>query len=126
MRRLRLALFAAVVASAALVGCAAAPPVDSGVRGTVTLGKANASQTTGVASAQPYSADLVIKPQGGRSSVARVKSDAAGRFSITLEPGTYVIRAASAKAPISLEPVTVTVVVHEFAEVTVPFDSGTQ
>jgi hypothetical protein len=74
--------------------------------------------------AAPYSAGLVIKPQGGRSSVARVKSGPDGRFSATLEPGTYVIPADSPKAPTSLEPVSVTVAAHEFTEVTVPFDSG--
>ncbi len=73
---------------------------------------------------KPYSADLVIKPQGGRSSVARVKSDSDGRFSAVLEPGTYVIRAASAQSPPSLKPVTVTVQAHQFTDVVVPFDSG--
>ncbi len=66
----------------------------------------------------------MIKPQGGRSSVARVKSDSEGRFSAVLEPGTYVIRAASAQSPPSLKPVTVTVQAHQFTEVAVPFDSG--
>jgi hypothetical protein len=107
-----------------LGGCSAPARVDSGIRGTVTLGPTSPVQQQGESGTEPYSADLVIKPQGGRSSVARVKSDSDGRFSAVLEPGTYVIRAASAQSPPSLKPVTVTVQAHQFTEVVVPFDSG--
>jgi hypothetical protein len=115
-----------IVATLFLGGCSApAPaPVDGGIRGIVTLGPMSPVQVQGESSTKPYAVDLVIKPEGGRSAVARVKSGADGRFSVSLEPGTYVIRAAATQSPPSLTPVTVTVEAHRFTEVTVPFDTG--
>ncbi len=124
MKPLHMAVVGVIGAALLLGGCSAPVPADSGIRGTVTLGPTSPVQQQGEPGNQPYSADLVIKPQGGRSSVARVTSDSDGRFSAVLEPGTYVIRAASAQSPPSLKPVTVTVQPHRFTEVTVPFDSG--
>jgi hypothetical protein len=124
MKLWHVAVVGAIGVALLLGGCSAPATVDSGIRGTVTLGPTSPVQQQGESGTEPYSADLVIKPQGGRSSVARVKSDSDGRFSAVLEPGTYVIRAASAQSPPSLKPVTVTVQVHQFTEVVVPFDSG--
>ncbi len=124
MKPRHLAVLGVIGLALLLGGCSAPARVDSGIRGTVTLGPTSPVQQQGESSTKPYSADLVIKPQGGRSSVARVKSDSEGRFSAVLEPGTYVIRAASAQSPPSLKPVTVTVQAHQFTEVAVPFDSG--
>ena len=124
MKPLYVAVAGVIGVALLLGGCSAPAPVDSGIRGTVTLGPTSPVQQQGESLTKPYSADLVIKPQGGRSSVARVKSDSDGRFSAVLEPGTYVIRAASAQSPPSLKPVTVTVQAHQFTDVVVPFDSG--
>ena len=124
MKPLHIAIASIVIAAVLLGGCSAPAQLDSGIRGTVTLGPTSPTEQSGAANAKPYSAGLVIKPQGGRSSVARVKSGDDGRFSIDLEPGTYVIRAAATTPGSSLKPVSVTVEAHSYREVVVPFDSG--
>jgi hypothetical protein len=124
MRLWHVAVVGVIGVALLLGGCSAPAPVDSGIRGTVTLGLTSPVQRQGESGTKPYAADLVIKPQGGRSSVARVKSDSDGRFSAVLEPGTYVIRAASVQSLPTLKPVTVTVQAHRFTDVEVPFDSG--
>lgn len=123
--RLRSVLIMGIVLGALLLsGCSAPAQLDSGIRGMVTLGPTSPTQKPGAANTEPYAADLVIKPQGGRSSVARVKSGDDGRFSIDLEPGTYVIRAAESKPGSILKPISVTVEARRYTEVAVPFDSG--
>jgi len=124
MRPLHIVLVGIAAVAVLLAGCSASSPSDSGIRGLVTIGPTSPAQQQGESGTKPYAADLVIKPQGGRSSVARVTSDSNGRFSATLEPGTYVIRASSTQVMPSLQPVIVTVEAHRFAEVIVPFDSG--
>jgi hypothetical protein len=107
-----------------LAGCSAPAGVDSGIHGTVTLGPAGSAAEPSTAAPKPYGVDLVVKPQGGRSSAAKVKSAPDGRFVLDLEPGIYVIRTAQTQPGAVLKPVTVTVEPHVYTEVSVPFDNG--
>jgi hypothetical protein len=125
MKPKRVVIVAIVAVALLLVGCSAPARVDSGIRGTVTLGRVVPAAELSTAGPRPYGADLVIEPQDGSSSAAKVKSAPDGRFSLDLEPGIYVIRAADKnKSAAVLKPVTVTVEPHAYTEVSVPFDSG--
>jgi hypothetical protein len=124
MKPKRVFIVAIAAAVLLLAGCSAPARVDSGIRGTVTLGPAAPAAEPSTSALRPYGAALVVKPQGGRSSVAKVKSAPDGRFSLDLEPGIYVIRAAETQPGAVLKPITVTVEPHAYTEVSVPFDSG--
>jgi hypothetical protein len=65
----------------------------------------------------------VLDAQG--EEVTKVPSGADGRFTVTLDPGTYTLVAAlPSGGPPSAQPVTVTVVAHAFADAQVLVDSG--
>ena len=114
-------VLAAMLAFAA--GCTPAP-TDSGVRGTVRIGPITPVQQQGQPSDAPYAADLVITDSNG-SVVARVRSGVDGTFAMDLAPGTYSITGVGgATPPTPSEPQTFTVRAHQFATVTLTYDSG--
>ena len=74
---------------------------------------------------KPISARLSILSAGG-SVLATVDSGADGSFTITIEPGQYLLRPVSSTGalPRPPEPFAVTVEPHRYTTVTVRFDSG--
>jgi hypothetical protein len=121
-----LAVFFIVVAVlASMSGCSTSP--SSGINGVVTIGPTEPVATSGASSAsKPYAAKLMITEKGGQhlKRPARVESGADGKFSVALEPGTYVIESDGGQSPPTLTPVTVQVEENRYADATVQFDSG--
>jgi hypothetical protein len=61
----------------------------------------------------------------GGDAVARATTDARGRFTVVVDPGTYVVQAAPGQQGLmSGKPVRVVVRSGAFTEVTVPVDTG--
>ncbi len=104
------------------------PPVPgaSGIEGQVLIGPACPGPVT-VDSAcpdQPYQATLTILT-AQNEQVGQVTTDAAGRFQITLPPGSYIIRPQPPKAGIAYaQEQPVNVPAGEFVSVEVVYDSG--
>jgi hypothetical protein len=98
----------------------------SGIDGLVTLGPlCPVVREDEPCPDRPFEATLAIKDAGGRE-LARVRSDAAGRFAIDLPPGRYVIEpqpVGTSRLPYA-SPVEVTVVQAQRAAVLVEYDSG--
>lgn len=118
----RMALVTCVLGFLLASGCSAPPP-DSGIRGTVTIGPVSPVARQGESGTRPYKTELAITRPGVRT--VKVRSGADGRFEIALPAGTYtIVSARTEAAPPTLGPVTVTVGPHAFSAVTVEFDSG--
>ncbi len=101
---------------------------DSGINGTVTVGPTCPVQyypPQPQCADRPYQTTLNIQSQNPTIDAVRtVSSDANGRFSVTLPPGTYTISQASSSVYPRLSPQTVTVYAHQYANVNLTFDSG--
>ncbi|MEO6536823.1 MAG: hypothetical protein ABIT47_03955 [Candidatus Paceibacterota bacterium] len=104
------------------------PQVDSGVDGVVTIGPTCPVQQypdNGACADKPYETTLAISTtQTGQIADVIVKTNAQGRFSADLQPGTYTIRAQSAAILPRLAPQQFTVVAHKRTTLTLQFDSG--
>lgn len=105
-----------------------APTGTSGVDGTVTIGPTCPVQQypdTGACADKPYETTLVLASTIiGRNGGVLIRSDALGKFSHDLEPGTYTIRAQSSDMLPRLEPIAFTVEANRRTKVTLQFDSG--
>ncbi len=121
----------AVLAASALVALAAWPrsavPGDSGVSGLVQLGPLTpVEQVAGPPNERPYEAAVRVVRAGSDDIVASARSGANGRFRVNLAPGRYTLIATSrgnGRLPYAA-PVDVTVLAHNFADVTIHFDTG--
>jgi hypothetical protein len=134
---IRLVALAALLTSVALGGCAPgsaplepgatqAPP--SGIRGLVILAPTcpisdEPDPLNPVPCLTPLSAQLVIL-DGDNGVAARVSSDAEGRFEATLPPGDYVITPLGGDPFPMAQPVAVSVLAGEYAEVEINYDTG--
>jgi hypothetical protein len=101
----------------------------SGITGMVKLGPTCPVESTPGANdpvpcVTPYSAQLVVL-DGENAVVARVTSAADGRFSVDVPPGDYIVAPATGtdSYPIA-NPVSVTVVAGQFAEIEINYDTG--
>jgi hypothetical protein len=129
-------LFGVVLIVIALVACDEVgvpgfetPSAPSGIRGTVVLGPTCAVESTPGANdpvpcLTPYSAQLVVL-DGENAVAARVTSGADGSFTVDLAPGDYIVTPASGtdSYPIA-NPVSVTVVNGQYAQIEVNYDTG--
>lgn len=101
-----------------------APRPDSGIRGMVWYGPtcpvARPSQTC----ERPYTALITIKRQPAGSLAARVRSGSDGRFTVRLNPGSYLLQPRNGKPYPRAQSQTVAVHRHRFTSVTIRFDSG--
>ncbi|HCJ52252.1 MAG: hypothetical protein A2898_03320 [Candidatus Kerfeldbacteria bacterium RIFCSPLOWO2_01_FULL_48_11] len=99
---------------------------QSGIRGIVLSGpQCPVVQEGEECPDVPYATTLVVTTPDGAEVVDTFTSDAAGIFSVGVEPGTYAIRSAAAANVLpycSLDEVTV--IRGEYTEVTVPCDTG--
>lgn len=100
------------------------PTGQSGIIGWVTIGPTCPVVTDTAACAdRPYEASLSVLDQG-RQSLSSLRTDAAGMFSFSLSPGTYVLRPESPSDIPSAPAQTVTVNAGRYALVQVVYDSG--
>lgn len=112
-----------------LTGCATAsstPIPTSGIEGTVTLGPmCPVMQANTPCPDRPYEATLVVLDASG-AEVARVQSDAQGKFRLPLPPGTYTVRPLPPEGvPLPFAPEqTVTVSAQTFTPISIQYDSG--
>jgi hypothetical protein len=123
VRRVRLAF---VLTAAAAVGCGgpSRPTPTTGLTGTVLRGPITPVCQVDVACDAPFSAGFSVDRSGG--AVAHFRSDAAGHFTVWLEPGMYTVvpdQDAPVTAPASqARPVTVGPV--GLTDVELLFDTG--
>jgi len=126
-------LFALLLA--VVVGCSEiginldTPPPPSGIRGLILLGptcpvEASPGANDPVPCLTPYAATLVVL-DSENVKVATVTSGPDGKFSVDVPPGEYVVAPESGadSYPIA-NPVSVTVVSGQYAEVQVNYDTG--
>ena len=99
-------------------------PLVSGVKGQALVGPmCPAMQAQSPCPDQPYQTTLIILNfEGGE--VARVDTDAEGKFMINLPPGDYVLHPQSGSTPLSAADVPFTVLTDQMTRVIITFDSG--
>jgi hypothetical protein len=122
----RAVLAAGVLAFAACGGGAPSPSptAASGIRGTVVLGPTCPVQQAGASPClTPYAATIVVTDSEDRQ-VARTTARPDGSFQVELPPGEYVILPQPGKPFPQAQPLDVTVVPGEFAEVQINYDTG--
>jgi hypothetical protein len=133
--RLALAALLAVVLAAGVacdmppVDAGATPQAPSGIRGTVILAPTcpiseEPDPLNPIPCLTPYAAELVILDADNQVA-ARVTSGTDGRFAVDLPPGDYVITPLGGGDPFPMaQPLSVSVMAGEYAEVEVNYDSG--
>ena len=101
-------------------------PVTSGVDGTVTIGPTcPVMRNDRDCADKPYETTLVLASTIiGKNGGVLIRSDAQGRFSHDLGPGTYTLRAQSDNSLPRLNPVTFTVEANKRIQLLLQFDSG--
>jgi len=95
------------------------------VRGTVLLGPTCPVETESSLCPDEPLAGVTVKVFDGDLVVATTESDAQGRFTFDLAPGTYVVRAEPDEDQAqTVKPIEVTVVPDRTVEIDLPVDSG--
>ena len=94
---MRVVLIAAAAAIAACASAATSPSTTTGLTGVVMRGPVAPVCRVDVPCDAPFSASFMVEQDGRR--VAQFQSDAAGQFTVYLQPGGYVI-VPGADAPI--------------------------
>jgi hypothetical protein len=115
---------AAMLAALAACGGPAMPTPTTGLTGVVLRGPIAPVCQVNVACDAPFSAGFTVRL--GSSTVARFRSDAAGAFTVALQPGTYQVVPDSDAPVISplLQAKTVTVGSVGLTHVQLEFDTG--
>jgi hypothetical protein len=123
MPRPRRLLCSAALLIVTLAACAAAAQAASScvVGRTVITACGIAPAAAETCPARPVRATIDARRLPSRRRVATVHSDAAGRFRVTLPPGTYVLVARTTTSIESAQPVRATVRAGRLARVTVTF-----
>ena len=115
-----------LLALAATCGDDGAPPADSGIEGTVTIGPmCPVEREDSPCPDQPFEATIVIENEGG-DEVTEVTSGEDGRFRVALAPGRYTLvpQSPSAGAPPQAGKQAVEVLAGAYTQVAVQYDSG--
>ncbi len=102
------------------------PPAESGIEGQATIGPMCPVMREGQECPdQPYQTPLIILDNQGHQ-IARIETDAEGKFRLNLPPGDYIIHPEiPADRPIpTAADVQVTVLPGQFTQVKIEFDSG--
>src|SRR5579859_8294190 len=112
-----------LVALALLLGsCAAAGTPGSGIRGTIAAGPACPGPARLNSPCPDRPVSMTVEVVSGSNIVATFTSDAAGTFSVGVDPGTYTLRSKSGLP--ALKPTTVVVVEGRFTQVELHADTG--
>jgi hypothetical protein len=110
------------LATALLVGCGGNQANEqASLSGIVRIGPTPGPCVIGVPCSQRASGVELVFSRTGHDGV-RTTSDERGRYTVTVEPGSYRISAANYPAPATLSPQTVTVVAD--ARLNLSIDSG--
>jgi hypothetical protein len=103
-------------------------PIQSGVRGTVTIGPTCPVERippTPFCAPRPYQTSIVISRNIATSvALMTVKSDASGTFTAVLDPGQYVLQPQGGSPLPRCGGTPVTVTAQTFSDVTLICDSG--
>jgi hypothetical protein len=99
-------------------------PLVSGVKGQALVGPmCPVMQAQSPCPDQPYQTSLLIlKLDGGE--VARVDTDAEGKFMLNLPPGDYILHPRSGSTPPTAADVPFTVLTDQMTNIIITFDSG--
>ncbi len=125
---MRAAVLAASVLVVTACGTVAATPspstAASGIRGTILLGPTCPVQQPGASPClTPYAATIVVTDSDDRP-VARTTAGPDGRFQVSLPPGEYVVLPQPGNPFPQAQPLDVTVVPGQFADVQINYDTG--
>jgi hypothetical protein len=111
-----------------LSACAsrAASSGDSGIRGVVLLGPMCPVESTRSPCPDRPLGDALVRILRDGDVVSEVRSDGDGRFTVALDPGSYVLQAVTKKGGPGMfaKPLDVTVPSKGFVDVTVTVDTG--
>jgi hypothetical protein len=125
MRRAILALVLVALVACGKAGTGGSSP-DSGIEGKVLLGpQCPVEPLETPCPDKPFEADIEVVDRSG-DVVATAHSGQDGRFSVRVEPGSYVLKPQAPKQngfPFGKD-VAVSVRAHHFTRVTVTFDTG--
>lgn len=96
----------------------------SGIEGTITLGPLKPVAQEGELNERPYEATVVVRTADGSREVARFRSDADGRFRVSLKPGDYLLEPLDGN-PFPTSPSHIVTVQKEaFSQVLIQYDTG--
>jgi hypothetical protein len=100
-------------------------PTPSGITGETLMGPAcpGPVQIDTPCPDIPVQATIAVL-NANLEEVSRVQSDAQGKFTLPLPPGTYTLQPKPISALQRAEPMTVTVVAGDFVSVIITYDSG--
>jgi hypothetical protein len=106
-----------------LAACGSVGDPGSGIRGTILAGPACPGPARLDSPCPDRPISMTVEVVSGTSVVATFTSDAAGRFSVAVAPGTYTLRSKSPVPP-TLKSVTVVVVAGQYTDVELHADTG--
>lgn len=100
--------------------------ISSGVDGSATVTGCPAIRQGTTCPELPVAAKITVTPVGETALVGETVSDAHGKFTMALPPGTYELRAGSTNgAPVPFAaPQTITVHTGQYSNVAIEMDSG--
>lgn len=103
--------------------CGAQPADEQqGIYGTITIGPITPVCRVDIPCDGPYQTTIIVSNSEGE--VTRFNSDAAGRFNVSLPPGTYTLTSAGSGRFPGASPQTVTVYPGLYQQVDLSFDTG--
>lgn len=102
-------------------------PLDSGVRGTVSLGPTcpvMRNPPDPQCADKPYATAITVRRAGSSAPFVIGTSDATGAFKLLLPPGSYTVTAGSGTKLPRCSSVNVTVAAHAYTAVAISCDTG--
>jgi hypothetical protein len=121
---MRLSVLLVLALAGAACGAEAPGEGTSGIRGRALAAPQCPVEVAGSpCPPAPWEGTVVATGSDGGAQHT-VATDAAGRFELPLEPGTYEVSIVSETSPPSAKPQTVTVEPGSFTEITVSVDTG--
>jgi hypothetical protein len=110
-----------LIAALALAACGQVGS-SSGIRGTILAGPACPGPARLDSPCPDRPVSMTVEVVGGTTVAATFTTDAAGKFSVTVSPGTYTLRSRTGLP--TLKSATVVVVDGQFTEVELHADTG--
>lgn len=112
-----------IAATLLLAACGTVGGPGSGIRGTILAGPACPGPARVDSPCPDKPISLTVEVVAGTSIVTTFTSDAAGRFTVAVAPGTYTLRSKSGGPP-TLKDRSVVVPAGAYAEVELHADTG--
>lgn len=107
--------------------CQNAEPLNSGIRGTATLGPLSPVETMGETNEAPYAgAVIIVKNASGSKEIARTKTAEDGTFTVVLSEGSYSVEGVNPEGTMLpyAAPFEVQVEKDKYTDIMVSFDTG--